>query len=30
MFLILAERNGILFDEQGYPIREADIPDDSH
>ena len=25
MFLILAERHGILFDEQGYPIREADI-----
>ena len=26
MFLILAERNGILFDEQGYPLRKADIP----
>lgn len=26
MFLILAERNGIVFDEEGYPIRKADLP----
>jgi hypothetical protein len=25
MFLILAEHNGIVFDDQGYPWRHADV-----